>query len=174
MGTGMDEEHDGRPERPPTRAREPSPIDAQRQPVPMRRSLAVWRTACLVGVLVLVTAALWRDDRRAELIAALGPEVADADGEQAVTLLVVATFAVLALLLLLTMILVGRLARGGVPTRVALTVLAVLQAVVAPFAAPVLTAWQWEGFVTTGLLALQAVLAAVGAMLMWLPGSRRP
>lgn len=168
-----DEDVDHRPERPPTRVREPSPIDAQEQPASLRRALATWRAACLSGVLALVTAALWRDERRAELIQALGPDVDKADGEQAVTMLVIATFVVLVVLLLLVALLVGRLARGGVLSRLGLTVLALLQAVVAPFAVPVLTAWQWEGFVTTGLLVLQAALGAVGAVLMWLPGSRR-
>lgn len=168
-----DDDFEERPERPPTRVREASPIDHQRQPVGMTRALSVWRASCLAGVLALITAGLWRDGRHRELTDVLGPGVDAADGDRAITILVIATFAVLGVLLLLTVLLVGRLALAGVPTRIGLTLLALLQVVVTPVAVPVLTAWQWEGWVTTGLFVLQAVLAAVGALLMWLPGSRR-
>lgn len=169
----MDDDFEDRPERPPTRVREPSPIDAQRRPVGVTRTLAVWKASCLSGVLALVTAGLWRDQRREEMTEVLGSNVDKADGEQAVTILIIATFVVLALLLLLTIILAARLAHGGVVTKLSLTVLALLQAVATPFAVPILTAWQWEGWVTTGLLVLQVALGAIGAVLMWLPGSRR-
>lgn len=172
-GSGTNDDFEDRPERPPTRLREASPIDAQRRPASLTRTLAVWKAGYLSGVLALVTAALWRDERHEELTAVLGPGVDAADGDQAVTILIIASFAVLVVLLVLTIIFAGRLARGGLPARISLTVLALLQAIAAPIAVPVLTAWQWEGWVTTGLLVLQAVLGAVGAVLMWLPESHR-
>ncbi|WP_338751085.1 hypothetical protein [Janibacter alittae] len=170
-GSGTDDDFEDRPQRPPTRIRDSSPIDAQRRPPGLTRALSVWKAGYLSGVLALVTAALWRDERHDELAAVLGPDVGEADGEQAVRLLIIATFAVLVVLLTLTILLAIRLAHGGLPTRISLTVLALLQVIVTPIAVPILTAWQWEGWVTTGLLVLQAVLGAVGAVLMWLPGS---
>lgn len=172
-GSWTDDDFDERPERPPTRARETSPIDAQRRPVGRTRALTLWKASYLSGVLALVTAALWRDERREKLTESLGTGVDAADAEQAVTILIVATFAALVVLLVLTIILAGRLAHGGRPTRVVLTILALLQAVAVPIVVPILTVWQWEGFVTTALFTLQAALAAVATVLMWLPGFNR-
>ncbi|NYF97315.1 hypothetical protein [Janibacter cremeus] len=171
-GSETDEDFEDRPERPPTRIRESSPIDAQRRPAGLTRALAVWKAGYLSGVLALVTAALWRDERHEELTAVLGPDVDKADGEQAIRLLIIATFAVLVVLLALTILVTTRLPHGGLPTRISLTVLALLQVIATPIVVPVLTAWQWEGWVTTVLFVLQAVLGAVGAVLMWLPGAR--
>ncbi len=139
----------------------------------MTRAVSAWSFACLSGLLGLVTAALWRDERRAELISMAGSEVSKQEREQAVTLLIVGTFAVLAVVLLLTALLTARLPKGGKPARVFLTIVALAQLGLVPATIPILTASQWEGVVTSGLLALQALLGLVGAVLMWLPGSRR-
>lgn len=168
----MDEGLEERPERPPTRVRATSPIDAQRRPVTLTRAMAMWRGSLLTGVLAIVTAALWREDRRSELVESLGPSISTGDAEQAVTILVVGTFAALGVLLITAALLVGRLPAGGVFSRLLLTLVAVVQAGFVSVAAPILTTWQWEGFVTTGLLVLQAALGALGAVLMWLPGPR--
>lgn len=139
----------------------------------MTRSVSAWSFACLSGLLGLVTAALWRDERRAELVTMVGSEASKQEREQAVTLLIVGTFVVLGLVLLLAALLTARLPKGGKPTRVLLTLVALVQLGLVVAAVPILTASQWEGLVTSGLLALQALLGLVGAVLMWLPGSRR-
>ena len=103
MGTDQGDLSGARPPRPATRVRAPSPIDAQRQPVVLTRAVRAWSFACLSGLLGLVTAALWRDERRAELVSMVGSEASKQEREQAVTLLVIGTFVVLGLVLLLVL-----------------------------------------------------------------------
>ena len=139
----------------------------------MTRSVSAWSFACLSGLLGLVTAALWRDERRAELVSMAGSEVSQQEREQAVTLLIIGTFVVMGLVLLLASLLTARLPKGGKPARVLLTLVALAQLGMVFAAVPILTASQWEGLVTSGLLVLQVFLGLVGTVLMWLPGSRR-
>lgn len=139
----------------------------------MTRAVSAWSAACLAGLLGLVTATLWRDERRAELVSMVGKDVPAPERDQAITLLIVGTFVALGLVLALATALTARLPRAGLPARVVLTLLAVVQALLVPAAVPILTAAQWEGKVTTALLVGQVVLAVAGTVLMWLPGSRR-
>lgn len=147
---------------------EPAPVVTEEMDSAQSWATKFWSLALLAGLVGVITAFIWRDEARQHLLAAR-PDAAQAELLRAVAMLYGAALGSVVATTVLTAILVPRLGRRGLATRIGLTVVLALQAGLAPTVTSVLSAPGNHGWVVTGCLVAQVVFGVLGTVAMWIP-----